>query len=104
MAARGALVADSMFSRLIANYWRADETFVSVRGKRHYCYRAVGGIADAQRFFRKVLATNLNLWPRKGTLDGVVGRARVLHVPSRSMRRNFSCNWLHWMARPALLI
>ena len=59
-----------------------------VRGKWHYLYRAVDkrgktvdfllrpdrGIAAAQAFFRKALATILPRWPRKITLDG--------HAPS----------------------
>jgi transposase-like protein len=36
------------------------------------------GIATAQAFFRKALASNLNRWPRKVTLDGHVPRHRAL--------------------------
>jgi transposase-like protein len=34
------------------------------------------GIAAAQAFFRKALATNPTRWPRKVTLDGQLGSAR----------------------------
>ena len=111
MAERGVMVAQSTilrwvtryvpeyekrwnrFSRPVGTSWRTDETYISIRGKWHYLYRAVDkqgktvdfllrrdrGIAAAQAFFRKALATNLNRWPRKVTLDG--------HVPShRSLR------------------
>jgi transposase-like protein len=72
------------FARPVGTSWRTDETHISIRGKWHYLYRAVDkqgktvdfllrrdrGIAAAQAFFRKALATNLNRWPRKVTLDG----------------------------------
>jgi transposase-like protein len=59
-------------ARRIGSSWRVDETYVSIRGKWHYLYQAVdkqsksvdflvrrdGGIAAAQTFFRKALATN----------------------------------------------
>jgi transposase-like protein len=74
--------------RTAREYWRVDETYIEVRGKWNYLYRAVDkhgktmdfllrpdrGIAAAQAFFRKALATSLPRWPRKVTLDG--------HVPS----------------------
>src|ERR1035441_6194180 len=111
MAERGVMVAQSTilrwvtryvpeyekrwnrFSRPVSTSWRTDETYISIRGKWHYLYRAVDkqgktvdfllrrdrGIAAAQAFFRKALATNLNRWPRQVTLDG--------HLPShRSLR------------------
>jgi transposase-like protein len=65
-------------ARRIGSSWRVDETYVSIRGKWHYLYRAVDkqgksadfllrrdcGIAAAQAFFRKALATNPTRWPR----------------------------------------
>jgi transposase-like protein len=83
----------SRFSQPVGTSWRCDETYVPIRGKWHYLYRAVDkqgktvdfllrrdrGIAAAQAFFRKALATNLNRWPRKVTLDG--------HVPSHQALR-----------------
>jgi transposase-like protein len=88
----------------VGTSWRTDETYISIRGTWHYLYRAVDkqgktvdfllrrdrGIAAAQAFFRKALATNLNRWPRKVTLDG--------HVPShRALRllRREDPKWLH---------
>jgi transposase-like protein len=41
------------------------------------------GIAAAQAFFRKALATNLNRWPRKVTLDGHVPSHRALRLLRR---------------------
>jgi transposase-like protein len=72
---------------------RVDETYIRVGGKWHYLYRAVDkrgksvdfllrpdrGIAAAQAFFRKALATSLPRWPRKITLDG--------HAPSHQALR-----------------
>jgi transposase-like protein len=76
------------FSRAVGTSWRVDETYISIRAKWHYLYRAVDkqgktvdfllrrdrGIAAAQAFFRKALATNAPRVPRKVTLDGVVSR------------------------------
>src|SRR6202040_3316152 len=80
----------------------------SIRGKWHYLYRAVDkqgktvdfllrrdrGIAAAQAFFRKALATNLNRWPRKVTLDGHVPSHRALRLLRREDPR-----WLHVKVR-----
>jgi transposase-like protein len=85
------------FSRPVGTSWRIDETYISIRGKWHYLYRAVDkqgktvdfllrrdrGIAAAQAFFRKALATNLNRWPRKVTLDGHVPSHRALRLLRR---------------------
>src|SRR6266478_3907283 len=70
------------FARPVNTSWRVDETYINIRGKWSYLYRAVDkrgktvdfllrpdrGIAAAQAFFRKALSTNLNRWPRKVTL------------------------------------
>ena len=87
--------------------WRVDETYVAIRGKWHYLYRAVDkrgrtvdsllrpdrSIAAAQPFFRKALASTLPRVPRKVTIDG--------HVPSRHalwlLRREHPC----WRRPPA---
>jgi len=77
--------------------WRVDETYISVRGKWHCLYRAVDkhgktvdfllrpdrGIAAAQAFFRKALATSLPRWPRKVTLDGHAASHRGLRLLRR---------------------
>jgi len=81
------------WARGVHSSWRVDETYICVRGKWHYLYRAVDkrgktvdfllrpdrGIAAAQAFFRKALATSLPRWPRKITLDG--------HAPSHQALR-----------------
>ena len=65
--------------RGVNSSWKVDETYIRVRGKRHFLYRAVdkhgntadsmlrpdGGIAAAQALFRKALTTSLRQWPRK---------------------------------------
>ncbi len=89
------------FSRPVGASWRVDETCIAIRGKWHYLYRAVDkwgktvdfllrpdrGIAAAQAFFRKALASTLPRVPRKVTNDG--------HVPSRRalwlLRREHPC-------------
>jgi transposase-like protein len=91
----------SRFARPVGTSWRVDETYVSVRGRWHYLYRAVDkqgktidfllrrdrGIAAAQAFFRKALSCVAPRTPRKITLDG--------HVPSRRalwlLRREHPC-------------
>src|SRR5271166_5970828 len=79
------------FSRRVGTSWRTDETYISIRGKWHYPYRAVDkegktvdfrlrrdrGIPAAQAFFRKALATNLNRWPRKVTMEGYLPSHRA---------------------------
>jgi transposase-like protein len=76
-------------ARAVGTSWRVDETYVSIRGRWHYLYRAVDkhgktvdfllrrdrGIAAAQAFLRKALIAVAPRVPRKITLDG--------HVPSR---------------------
>ena len=98
------------FSRALGTSWRVDERYISIRAKWHYLYRAVDkqgktvdfllrrdrGIAAAQAFFRKALATNAPRVPRKVTLDG--------HVPSRRalwlLRREHPC-WRKSRCGPA---
>ena len=77
------------FKRAVGTSWRVDETYISIKAKRHYLYRAVDkhgkkvdfllrrdrGIAAAKAFFRKALKSTAPRIPRKVTLDG--------HVPSR---------------------
>src|SRR5688500_8098359 len=98
----------SRWAREVNSSWRVDETYSSVRGKWHYLYRAVDkrgktvdfllrpdrGIAAAQAFFRKALATSLQRRPGKITLDG--------HAPShqglRLLRRD-DTKWKYALVR-----
>ena len=84
-------------ARRIGSSWRVDETYVCIRGKWHYLYRAVDkqgnsvdfllrrdrGIAAAQALFRKALATNPTRRPRKVTLDGHTPSQRALRLLRR---------------------
>src|SRR5450759_4337292 len=72
------------YGRRIGSSWRVDETYICIRRKWHYLYRAVDkkgktvdfllrpdrGIAAAQAFFRKALASHTDHPPLKITLDG----------------------------------
>ena len=87
-------------ARQVNSSWRVDETYIRVRGKWHYLYRAVDkhgktvdfllrpdrGTAAAQAFFRKALTNHLPRWPRKVTLDGY----RPSHQALRLLRRRGS--------------
>src|SRR5882724_5461469 len=87
------------FARPVGRSWRVDETYISVRGRWDYLYRAVDkqgktvdfllrpdrGIAAAHAFFRKALAAILNRWPRKATLDGHVPSHRALRLLRRDL-------------------
>src|ERR1700693_2635335 len=85
------------FARPVNTCWQVDETYINIRGKFRYLYRAVDkqgktvdfllrpdrGIAAAQAFFRKALSTSLPRWPRKITLDGHLQS----HLALRLLRR-----------------
>ena len=85
------------FARSIGSSWRVDETYISIKGKWHYLYRAVDkqgrsidfmlrpdrGIAAAQAFFRKALASHPDRAPRKVTLDGHAPSHRALRLLRR---------------------
>ena len=89
------------WARRVNSSWRVDETYVRVRGKWHYLYRAVDkhgktvdfllrpdhGIAAAQAFFRKALTTSLPRWPRKVTLDGNPSSHQALRLLRRENPR-----------------
>jgi transposase-like protein len=95
---------EKRWSRLrkpVGTSWRVDETYVQIRGRWCYLYRAVDrngktvdlllprdrGVPAATAFFRKALASNLPRVPRKVTIDG--------HRPSRTalwrLRREHPC-------------
>jgi transposase-like protein len=119
MAERGVEVAHSTILRWVTRYvpefvkrwnrlskavgtsWRVDETYISIKAKWHYLYRAVDnqgktvdfllrrdrGIAAAQAFFRQALASTLPRVPRKVTLDGHIPSHRALWL----LRREHPC-------------
>ena len=83
------------FARPVGRSWRVDETYISVRGRWRYMYRAVDkqgktvdfllrpdrGIAAAQAFFRKALASHPR-GPRKVTLGNREHRLNALRFLS----------------------
>jgi len=85
------------FARPVNTSWRVDETYIKIRGKWNYLYRAVDkhgktvdfllrperSVAAAQAFFRKALSRCLPRWPRKITLDGL----KQSHLALRLLRR-----------------
>jgi transposase-like protein len=91
----------SRFSKAVGTSWRVDETYISIKAQWHYLYRAVDkhgqtvdfllrrdrGVATAQAFFRKALASTLPRVPRKVTLDGHVPSHRALWL----LRREHPC-------------
>ena len=115
MAERGVYVAHSTILRWVLRYvpefvkrwdrhrrpvgcsWRADETYIQIKGIWHYLYRAVDkrgrtvdfylsetrDIGAAMAFFRKALANHPNKPPRKITVDGY----RATHRALRLLRR-----------------
>jgi len=109
------------FARSIGSSWRVDETYISIKGQWHYLYRAVDkqgrsidfmlrpdrGIAAAQAFFRKALASHPDRAPRKVTLDGHVPshRALRLFIHHETRRVNIAGITLHpderWMQQIA---
>jgi transposase-like protein len=94
------------FARPVNTSLRVDETYIKIRGKWNFLYRAVDrhgetvdfllrpdrGIAAAQAFFRKALLTNLPRWPRKITLDGhrQSHLAAGIELAHRIRKRQFS--------------
>jgi transposase-like protein len=93
------------FARPVNTSWRVNETYINIRGKWSYLYRAVDrhgktvdfllrpdrGIAAAQAFFRKALSTNLPRWPRKITLDGHLQSHLVLRECGHYLGRYRTC-------------
>ena len=102
------------WARQVDSSWRVDATYICVRGKWHYLYRAVDkhgktvdfllradrGIAAAQAFFKKALTTSLPRWPRKITLDGHAASHQALRLlrredPRWKYVRVRSCRYLN---------
>ena len=90
------------FARPPGSSWRMDETAVSVRGGRHYLYRAVDrdgksvapllccnrSMQSAQAFFRSAVAQEGVLWPGKINLDG----NKATHPGLRLLGKE-DCRW-----------
>ena len=82
------------FARSPGSSWRMDETAVSVRGGRHYLYRAVDrrgksvasllcndrSMEAAQAFFRAAVSQNGMPWPEKINVDGNSATHRGLRM------------------------
>jgi transposase-like protein len=82
------------YATRVNSSWRMDETAIRVCGKSAYLYRAVDkhgksvdsllredrGIEAAQAFFRKAVATQQSVWPRKITLDGHAASHRAVRL------------------------
>jgi transposase-like protein len=80
------------FGRAVGSSWRVDETYVKIRGKWVYLYRAVDrdgktvdfrlssrrDVAAAKAFFRKAIKTQ-GCSPRTITLDGYAASHRAVH-------------------------
>ena len=85
------------FARSIGSSWRVDETYIRSRANGTICtelwnkqgcsidfmLRPDRGIAAAQAFFRKALASHPDRAPRKVTLDGHVPSHRALRLLRR---------------------
>lgn len=81
------------YERPVQPSWRIDETAVSVRGGRHYLYRAVDkygktvelllcadrSMFAAEEFFRKAVARQQS-WPLKINFDGNAASHRALQL------------------------
>ncbi|MGD9599619.1 MAG: IS6 family transposase [Steroidobacteraceae bacterium] len=84
----------SRFARSPGSSWRMDETAVSVRGGRHYLYRAVDrrgksvasllrndrSMEAAQAFFRAAVSQDGVSWPEKINVDGNSATHRGLRL------------------------
>jgi transposase-like protein len=91
----------SRFARSPGSSWRMDETAVSVRGGRHYLYRAVDrrgkSVASllcndrtmeaAQAFFRMAVSQDGVPWPEKINVDGNSATHRGLRLLAAEDRR-----------------
>jgi transposase-like protein len=91
----------SRFAKAVGTSWRVDETYISIKARWHYLYRAVDkhgktvafllrrdrGIAAAQAFFRTALGSTLPCVPREVTLDGHAPSHRALWL----LRREHPC-------------
>ena len=91
----------SRFARSPASSWRMDETAVSVRGGRHYLYRAVDrsgksvasllcndrSMEAAQAFFRMAVKQEGVPWPEKVNVDGNSATHRGLRLLAEEDRR-----------------
>ena len=87
----------SRFARSPGSSWRMDETAVSVRGGRHYLYRAVDrrgkSVASllcndrtmeaAQAFFRMAVSQEGVPWPEKINVDGNSATLRISGKPGQ---------------------
>lgn len=96
------------FARRPGTSWRMDETAVSVRGGRHYLFRAVDkngksigsllcndrNMESAQAFFRSVVSHRHVPWPEKINIDGNKATLRGLQLLGEEDRR-----WRHVKVR-----
>ncbi|HEX5458561.1 MAG TPA: IS6 family transposase [Steroidobacteraceae bacterium] len=94
------------FSKATGSSWRMDETAVSVRGRRHYLYRAVDRdgksvhsllcedrtVDSAQEFFGQAVKVAGSGWPEKVNLDGNAASHRGLRLLGEEDSRWYSVN------------